>query len=207
MKNVQDINEVLGKIEDIRGFFKIGDEVIPFLGDLFLFLRDIMPLMSEVNISLKDSTSKLPTASDKISTATETAELATHEILDKLDSISSKLALLSDDVREDKKNIIDEIQADVSDTIYALQFQDITSQQLEHANRILAAIYDKFVNLFKSVENLKIGTKVGDRVISAIEMGIDEKKIEKERREFEERTRDKMRQESISQDDIDQLFS
>ncbi len=212
MEKVKDISEVLKKIEDMRGFFKIGDEVIPFLSDLFVFLRDIMPLMSEMNISLKDSAGKIPTASDKISTVTKATESATQEILDKLDSISSKLGILSDSLEEgknkhDSKQSIEEIQNEVTDITFALQFQDITAQQLEHANRILAAIYEKFMNLFASLNDVKSDTKVGKKVLEIVEVGFDKDKREKDKQEFEEKTADIIRAEGISQDDIDSLFS
>jgi methyl-accepting chemotaxis protein len=212
MEKAQNISEVLSKIEDIRGFFKIGDEIIPFLSDLFVFLRDIMPLMTEMNISLQDSTRKLPTASDKISTVSEATESATHQILDKLDSISGKLGTLSDHLKQNdstpgSKRYVDEIQGEVTDIIYALQFQDITAQQLEHANRILAAIYEKFQKLFQSIENLKTDTKVGHKVMELIEAEVDMQKIQKEQEEFEAQTTDIIRNQGISQDDIDALFS
>lgn len=207
MRQLDNINEVISKVEEMRGFFKIGDEIIPFVGDLFIFLKDIMPLMAEVNTSMKDSTSKLPTASAKISTATKTAELATHEIMDKLESITIKLTTLSGKLNGDDKTLVNQIDEDIMDAIYALQFQDITSQQLEHANRILSAIYDKFSTLFDSLESVKVSTAIGDKVIKAIEESVDERKKEKDHEDFEEATKDTMRHTSVSQDDIDQMFS
>lgn len=206
MSGTSNVDNVLGKINEIRGFFKIGDEVIPFLGDLFMFLQEIMPLMTEMNSSIMDSTSKLPTASDKIVSATEAAEMATHEIMDKLDHISNRLPDLSKCTNDEGQKIIDEIQTDVFNTIYALQFQDITSQQLEHANRILTVIYEKFTELFQAFNQLKTQTKVGDRVIEAYGKTKSDEERQQEIEEFENKTEDKMRHESISQDDIDSLF-
>lgn len=37
MNQNNNIDGILSKIDDMRGFFKIGDEIIPFLGDLFVF--------------------------------------------------------------------------------------------------------------------------------------------------------------------------
>ena len=74
-KNGQ-LDELLVRINDMRGFFKFGDEVIPFLGDLFAFLKNIMPLMSEMNSSLQDSAQKLPTASDRIEDVNKATEYA-----------------------------------------------------------------------------------------------------------------------------------
>ena len=150
------MEEVLKRIEDIRGMLQLSDEIIPFLSDLFRFIKEVIPLMMAIKSSIKDSASKLPTASQNISTVSETTELATHQMLDKLDIIMDRMYSLSDnlgdsDQDKEKKAIVSEVQNEVNDIISALQFQDITSQQLEHANRILEAIYDKFLNLFESI--------------------------------------------------------
>ena len=42
MSNSKNLDEIFDKIEEMRGFFKFGDEIIPFLGDMFKFLMDIM---------------------------------------------------------------------------------------------------------------------------------------------------------------------
>ncbi len=209
MAKSPDMNEILDKIEEMRGFFKIGDEVIPFLSDLFIFLRDVMPLMSEMNLSIKDSTGKLPNASSNIASVSEATELATNEILNKLDSISAKLEDLSNLVADKKKGgeIVEEINNELNDIIYSLQFQDITSQQLDHTNRILKAISEKFVKLFKSMEKLKSETEVGKRVVDMMETSPDEEKRAEDVEQFEEKTSDNIHSEGISQDDINALFN
>ena len=207
MSNSKNLDEIFDKIEEMRGFFKFGDEIIPFLGDMFKFLMDIMPLMTEVNTSLEDSTHKIPTASERIASANQTTEMATHEILDNLDSISNKITNLSEGVTDDKKAVFDQIQDEVTDIIFALQFQDITSQKLDHANRILVAIHEKFVQLFSAIDQVKTNTKVGLRIMDVLNNEIDHERIKRESNELEEKTIDTIRQEEISQDDIDKLFS
>lgn len=203
MNQNNNIDGILSKIDDMRGFFKIGDEIIPFLGDLFVFLKDVMPLMTEINTSLHDSNRKLPTASDKIASATSTTEMATHEILDKLDNISNalpKIKMGSDEKVKIAQNEIDAI-------ILSLQFQDITAQQLEHANRILDAIHEKFSKLFASIEAVKKNTTAGENIVQALESGSDSEEKKKDAEVFETKTEDKMRHDTeISQDDIDALF-
>jgi chemotaxis regulatin CheY-phosphate phosphatase CheZ len=207
MDSSKNLDEVFSKIEEMRGFFKFGDEIIPFLGDMFKFLLDIMPLMTEVNTSLEDSTHKIPTASERITSVNQATEMATHEILNKLDSISNKITDISEDSTDDKSNVFEEIQDEVMDIIFALQFQDITSQKLEHANRILSAIHDKFVQLFMAIEQVKMNTKVGLKIMDVISNEVDQEKIKRDSKELEDKTADTIRHEEISQDDIDKLFS
>ena len=201
------MSDIVTKIEEMRGFFKIGDEIIPFLADLFNFLKDVMPLMTEVNTSLKDGAHKLPTASDRISDVTQATEMATTEILDKLDQINNHVSELRGSVSEEKAARLDDIESTIMDIIFALQFQDITSQKLEHATRILNAIYTKFTGLFDYIEKLGINSSFGARVAKALEEVGETDEAKKEKDDFEEETADKIRHESISQDDIDQLFS
>mgnify|MGYP002640262489 CR=1 FL=1 len=204
-KNGQ-LDELLVRINDMRGFFKFGDEVIPFLGDLFAFLKNIMPLMSEMNSSLQDSAQKLPTASDRIEDVNKATEYATVEILDALDRISSNLEKLPKMDKENQSESIATMHEEVANIVNALQFQDITSQKLNHANQILVAIYEKFTVLFASLEKAKFSTAVGKKVLEALEESVDEEAREAAQNEFEEKTKDVIRHEEISQDDIDSLF-
>ncbi len=206
MKPKQNFNEILSKIQDMREFLKIGDEVIPFLSDLFKFIQDIIPLMSEANASLRYGTNKIPDATDRISNVNQTTEMATNEILDKLDSISEKLTAVSKNLQTDQRNLIDKMQGEITDIIYALQFQDITSQKLEHANKILKTIYEKFAKIIKSSEQVTGNTKVGGSMVQVMKGEFKKEEREKELAEFEEKTKDLVRDTEISQDDIDQLF-
>ena len=210
MSNITNMEEVLKKIENIRDMLKLSDEIIPFLGDLFKFMKDVIPLMLAIKSSIKDSASKLPTASENISTVSATTELATHQMLDKLDIIMDRMdkisASLGDSEKDNEKRaIVSEVQNEVNDIISALQFQDITSQQLEHANRILEAIYEKFLNLFDAIRSVKSHTFVGEEIIGALE-DAQREKIEKESEEFHKETEDKIRNKGISQSDIDRMF-
>ncbi len=206
MNKSNQLDEVLSRINDMRGFFKFGDEVIPFLGDLFSFLKKIMPLMSDMNSSLQDSAHKLPTASDRIDDVSKATEYATVEILDALDRISAALEALPDLEKGSQAESINLMHDEVANIVNALQFQDITSQKLAHANKILGAIYEKFTILFASLEEAKISTSIGKKVLEAIEENIDNESRELEKQEFEDKTKDEIHHEEISQDDIDSLF-
>ncbi len=211
MKDARNMDDVLSKIEELRSFLKFSDEVFPFISQLFLFIQDIIPLMMKINYSIKESTNKLPSATKNIASVSQTTEMATHQVLDKLDSIVNKLQGLSSGLKAvenagEKQDVIEDVQGDISDIIFALQFQDITSQQLEQANRILEAIYEKFSSLFSSMLLVKEKTNVGEEVLSAIDNEADSPAVVQERENFDKQTADKVRMHGISQADIDQLF-
>lgn len=207
----KNIDEVLGKLEKMRESIRLSDELFPIVGDLFLFIKDIIPLMLEINAFMKDSNDKIPTAAENISKVTKTTEMAANEVMDKLDLIMSKLETLRGGLESGKKKeesieTIDEITNDASEIMFAFQFQDITTQQLEHVNRILQAIYDKFLSLFEVTLKLKDQSVFGKDVMLAIEGEMLAEKQRESKEYFEDRTADKMRQTDISQDAIDQLF-
>lgn len=212
MKDLNNIDDVLSKIEDIRDSLKFGDEILPLLSDLFKFLKDTIPLMLEANISLKDSTNKIPTATENIENVTKTTESATHEVMDKLEGLSVILNDLNKSIKNtdgsDKHQaLINKALNDTNEIVYALQFQDIISQQLEHTNRILSAIYQKFMDLFKSFVKIKNGTTLGRDIILAIEKECNFAVTDENKKYFDDLTQDIMRKDGISQEDIDKLFN
>jgi len=211
MSKINSIDDVLTRIEDMRSSLKFSDEILPLLSDLFLFLKDTVPLMLEANISIKESTDKIPTATDNIESITKTTEVATHEVMDKLDAISGVLVELHTELKEqnspeEQLSKIEMAKANANDIVFALQFQDIISQQLDHTNRILSAIYERFMALFKSFMQIKEQTTLGKDIISAIENECNVAISNDGKDNFKKSTEDVIRKDGISQEDIDKLF-
>lgn len=212
MNEIENIDQVMQKIEDLKASLQFSNDMVPLISDVFRFISDIVPLLLDANFSIKESTSQLPTASDNLALVSQTTEMAANEVMDKLEGINEKLEDLKTQTRDGKdveKQIeaIDQIQNDSAEIIYSFQFQDITTQHLEHVERILQAINEKFSSLFSSFANLKKGKGLGSEIFSAIENEIKET-LENEHKEFfEERTQDKIRSTGISQDMIDSLFN
>ena len=202
-----EFGNIVGTISQIREFFKMGDEITPFLTELFAFLKDLMPLMTEVNQSLHLSTDKLPAASTSISKATTTTEAATFQVMDKLEDITGKLTRLMDKQGDQEMDLIQSIQDDIMETMDTLQFQDIAAQQLEHANRILEAIFNRFSSLFESLNRVRMTSKFGQAILEALREETAEENFEKHSADFHEVTKDIIRNDNVSQDDIDQLFN
>lgn len=198
--------EIIDKIEEMRDFFRIGDEIVPFLKDLFKFVQDIIPLLTEATTSISDTRDKIPDATERIIDVNQTTEMATQEILDRLENVSSvvdSLGLNDDPANAEK---VEKIKDELMNIIYALQFQDITAQKLEHANKILSAIYEKFTDLFEKIKGVRVKTKVGKKVISAIREEMEKEELKTKSEDFQKKTEDEVRHTTVSQEDIDNLF-
>ncbi len=209
MNKKNDFDSIVNKVSEMSDFFKFGGEVLPFLVELFRFLREIIPLMAEANISIQESTQKLTTASDNISKVSQNTEVATQQIMDKLDQITEKLNALpgADQESSPVQKGINEIQNDVFDIMNALQFQDITAQQLEHAHRILTAIYEKFKHIFKSVSKMDVNESFQEKLYSQFMEADNIQQMNDDNDNFNIKTADKVRTvANVTQDDIDNLF-
>ena len=211
MSEINNIDDVLKKIEGLSDSLHFSGEIFPLIGDIFVFIKEIVPHLLEANSLIQESTSKIPTATENLNKVSKTTELAANEVMDKIEMMTEKLSSVKDLIasgtdKEKQLSIVEDVKNDASDIIYAFQFQDITTQQLDHVSRILQAIYDKFIDLFRSFSKLKAGTNLGGEVIRAIENEF-KLTLEKESKDyFENRTKDTMRKTDITQDMIDNLF-
>lgn len=104
------ISEVLTKIEELQSVFRLGQQTMPFLEELFHFIEDIEPLLDEINASIRESTHKMPHAKSKLQSVTEATELATTEILDLVDAALLELKMLTSTLQK-TESAIESIQA------------------------------------------------------------------------------------------------
>lgn len=58
MKKELDIRELLQKSEELKALFVLGQRVIPFLEEIFLFIKDTSPLIQDISVSIKDNLKK-----------------------------------------------------------------------------------------------------------------------------------------------------
>ncbi|NLO18762.1 MAG: hypothetical protein GX121_02615 [Ignavibacteria bacterium] len=95
-----DIADVLKKAEELRALFVLGQRVIPFLEEIFVFVSEIKPLLDEINTSIEENLKKMPSASKQLSKVSEATETATTEIMDIVDGLSYKVDLISSNVKK-----------------------------------------------------------------------------------------------------------
>jgi chemotaxis regulatin CheY-phosphate phosphatase CheZ len=213
MKKINNLDDVLSHIEELRETIKFSDDLFPVVKDLFVFLKDMIPLLMEANLSIKESTSRIPTATDNIENVSQMTETSTNKVLDSIDTISDKLSTVKEMINKkedtDKQaELVDEISNMANEMVFAFQFQDITTQKLEHTSRILKTVHDKFSVLFKSFDNMRMNSDMGSEIAQALEAEFLKQTVKEEenKKEFTEKTKDIMHSTSVSQDDIDSLF-
>lgn len=87
----RDINDIVAKIDEMRAVFVLGQRAIPFLEEVFVFLRDISPLFDDINRSIRESADKMPRATSQLQSVTQATQVATTEILDLVDAVLERL--------------------------------------------------------------------------------------------------------------------
>lgn len=93
----EELNIIVEKIEEVKNLFQSGQKVLPLLEEVFKFIGDIKPIITEIKEGLKDNVdNKLPIATENLYKVTESSETATVEILNKVDVLSLKTNELLD---------------------------------------------------------------------------------------------------------------
>ena len=81
------VNDILGKLNELRAVFVLGQRAVPFIEEIFVFLKEVAPLLEEINASMMDSALKMPHATSQLQSISEATKTATHEILDLIDDV------------------------------------------------------------------------------------------------------------------------
>lgn len=144
----QNMSNIFDKLNDLKNVFKFGEKIVPIIQSLTEFMREIVPLLENINVSIADSTKKMPQAQNQISNVTNATELATTEILDLADKITSNLfeseALLKN--IQSKRNSKIEITKKIKDLLKN------NSEALELINEFERV--DDFENEFQKASNI-----------------------------------------------------
>lgn len=108
MENIpKNMNQVFSKLSDLKYVFHFGEKLIPIIQSIIEFMRDVVPLLENINQSITDSTNDIPKASHQINNVTSATELATTEILDLVDSISGSLTNMERMLKAgDRKSVV-----------------------------------------------------------------------------------------------------
>ncbi|MHB2147753.1 DUF3418 domain-containing protein [Calditrichota bacterium LG25] len=207
MGGAKGLDQLMSRIDQLKKSLKTDDEVVTVVSDVLIFIEDLIPLMLEGNAFMRDTANKVPSATDNLTRINQATEMATKEVLERLERIMEQLESLKKDIIKEKDTLqnvktVDDIQEEIHQIFYAFQFQDITSQQLEYVKRILKAINEKFMELFNSSLRLKGNTIFGKSIIEAIENETKKKLSD----DVLNDTKDIVRQNEITQESIDKYF-
>lgn len=81
------VNDILGKLSELRAVFVLSERALPFIEEIFGFLREVAPLMEEINASMMDSALLMPHATSQLQSISEATRTAATEILDLIDAV------------------------------------------------------------------------------------------------------------------------
>ena len=172
-----DINALLQKAEELKALFVLGQRVIPFIEEIFLFIKETSPLLDEISVSIHENIQRMPKAAKQLSKVTEATETATNEIMDTVDGLVYKSGIISNNLAQIKslangdesltaeqfmrivnnsEELLKSIKRDSQGIMMALQVQDITSQQIAAVTSILDAVQSRLGKLTKRLEILEL---------------------------------------------------
>lgn len=135
---------------------KIQSEVV----NLASSIKDIVDKFKQLHAPLSESKETVPKATEQLDKVSEQTEAATHQMLDRIEKITERdqnviagLKKLKDDSAEGASTVdslIEMVESNCGDAYLimdALQFQDITAQQMDHAASLLEEIELKLVGI------------------------------------------------------------
>jgi len=151
---------------------KMTGKIRQELKELTDSISTMMEAFRKIRQPIQESSVKVPTSANQLERVTEQTELATHKVLDMVESITTSESQISGWVEQIKELIPDEVLSSQSqiDTLLtnikanaednmndsynimdALQFQDITTQQIDHAISLLDDVEDKLISMLQTV--------------------------------------------------------
>ncbi len=143
------------------------------LGALKHTIEDLSRSLRDIQGPLADTRESLPKATTHLDRISSQTEQATHRVLDMVENISTQqveiighlneaLNVLSDSgeknetvssLLEKAEEVANHSQNDAFAIMDALQFQDITTQQINHAASLLEEVDDKIAEILGDVES------------------------------------------------------
>lgn len=179
---------------------KIQSEVV----ELASSIKDIVDKFKQLHAPLAESKETVPKATEQLDKVSKQTEAAAHQMLDRIEKITERDQQAVLDLKTLKENpadadklidgIIEKVEANCNDAYMimdALQFQDITAQQMDHAASLLDDIELKLIGI--------VGVLDGDheKVIDGVSP------VAKKKRAFDPHA--DMFESKTNQDDIDSL--
>ncbi|HDI00504.1 MAG TPA: hypothetical protein ENF74_05915 [Firmicutes bacterium] len=201
------------------------EESFPKLRHAVEFVGQVVPTINRMIRMWPEKAGSIPQATSNLHKVTEATETATTEIMDVVDGIMAHIGDLKARLQDVLEGIrkggqkscdrtLEEVVQDldsVNDSLFqilsALQFQDITAQQIEATKAILAELNQELKALFKGFTRMEIGEEVEVRHGTFDRQANYDRKEAKVRQGMIDRVFEGgSTGEIVSQDDIDAIF-
>jgi chemotaxis regulatin CheY-phosphate phosphatase CheZ len=165
----------------MSGTDKLQQRVQREINDLSEVITALIENFKQVKSPLQESREKVPQATDQLDRVTEQTEAATHQMLDRLERITDREESVIGGLEEisrlaesgqlkDVTDIARDLHGQATDNLNdaflimdALQFQDITTQQINHAAALLEDIDRKLRKIIVSLDEGMDGDLADDK--------------------------------------------
>lgn len=197
---------------------KFQEEIIELTSTFNVIVKKFRSLYS----SITDSYNKVPIATQQLDKISEQTAAATHQMLDTIERITERetkiskgLSCLVDELKgSDNENLIEligELKIKAEDNcsdayviMDALQFQDITAQQVDHAASMLEDIECKLNDLVEALESNNGSRSKSKTTSESVQDTDSEEKSKRKPRAFDPHA--DMFDKKTDQDEIDKIF-
>ena len=165
-----EVARIINSFNAIKGYFDTTRKYMPQIAKLVVFIEEIIPLLNNIQSDLNQSTALIPKATEKLDKVTSATEMATTEVMDIVDAVIARLGRMTDAVDAleadagDKaddvckghfgtlREEIDGSQDDLFSIMNALQFQDITTQQINAIGETIDMVHGKLNDLLRGFQ-------------------------------------------------------
>lgn len=155
------------KLSELKQLFRVGEKVIPGIQKLIEFMAEILPLLNNINFSIEESTKKIPKATHQLNDVTHATEIATTEILDKVDQINNEISgweefILSYNSKIRKRNeLYEKLRYEISNNPTALELLN-EYENLFPLNGSQQYFKDSITKVREGLETITITLQVQD---------------------------------------------
>ncbi len=170
-----EITRLVDGLTSIQSHFDTMKIYMPQIAKLVFFISEIVPLLNIIHDNLHQTNSLMPAAAEKLGKVTDATELAATEVMDIVDNVIKRLNAMTasvdaieaagDNTGEVMENAgiirreIDGSQDDLFSILNALQFQDITTQQINGIMSTIDTVNVKINELLKGFDEDGLGAE------------------------------------------------
>jgi chemotaxis regulatin CheY-phosphate phosphatase CheZ len=170
-----EITRLINSFIAIKGYFVTTKKYMPQIVKLVNFIEEVIPLLQTIHVNLHQSTEMIPSASEKLGKVTTATELATTKVMDIVDNVIVRLNTMYTYLGEmeeqvaspaagdliirkisDLRNEVNGSHDDLFSIMNALQFQDITTQQINSIGSVIDTVQTKLYELLKGFDEERI---------------------------------------------------
>jgi len=168
-----EVSKLISNFNAIKEYFDTTKKYMPQIAKLVVFIEEVIPLLNSIHEDLHQFSQIIPTASEKLDKVTSATELATTEVMDIVDRVIGRLNTMTANLDEVEEGIaqenpvlstitekttiirkeIDGSQEDLFSIMNALQFQDITTQQIYSIGQVIETVQKKLGQLLSGFDD------------------------------------------------------